>query len=78
MNLIVRLRNIFKEIFDDDDLLISEETMYSDIDDWDSVAHVKLVLAIEEEFCIRLTTEEVTSIKSVGGFMAAIQKRTGM
>ncbi len=78
MDLMIRVRNIFREIFDDDELFISEETMYSDIEDWDSIAHVKLVLAIEEEFGIRLTTEEVTSIKSVGGFVAAIQKCSGV
>ncbi len=73
-NVITKLRNIFREIFDDDALSIAPSTMCDDIEDWDSVAHVKLVLSVEKEFAVRLTTEEVSSIKSVAGFMDAIQR----
>lgn len=74
MSTLVRLRNIFLDVFDDDAITVSETTSKSTLEDWDSVAHVKLVLAIEEEFGIRFTTEEVASITSVGGFVDAIQR----
>lgn len=74
MNVTMKLRNIFNDIFDDDTLKISESTSKADIEDWDSVAQIKLVLAIEEEFAIRLTTDEVASVKSVGDFISAIQR----
>lgn len=74
MSDIIKLRNIFREIFDDDEILITNDTNRNDIEDWDSVAHVKLVLAIEEEFVIKLTTDEVASIKSVGEFVKVIER----
>jgi acyl carrier protein len=70
----IKLRTIFRDIFDDDMMSISESTSKMDIEDWDSVAHIKLVLAIEDEFGIRMSTEEVSTIKSVAGFMVAIQR----
>lgn len=76
MNTLIKLRRIFQDIFDDDTLTISAETLSDDIDDWDSVAHVKLILMIEEEFGIRFTTDEVASIKSVANFLGAIEKHS--
>lgn len=76
MNTVSKLRRIFQDIFDDDTLTIAPETLSNDIDDWDSVAHVKLVLMIEEEFGIRFTTDEVASIKSVADFINAIDKHS--
>lgn len=74
LDVLYKLRNIFREIFDDEDMIITEETSRKDIEDWDSVAHVKLVLAIEAEFNIRFTTEEVSTIKTVGDFLNVIEK----
>lgn len=78
MILLVKLRNIFREIFDDETMKISEDTDRTDIEDWDSVAQVKLVLSIEEVFEIRLSTAEVATIKSVGDFIRAIDKHIGV
>jgi acyl carrier protein len=48
--------------------------MRAEIEDWDSVAHIKLVLALEEDFGIRLSIEEVSAINSVSAFLTAIQR----
>jgi len=74
LNALTKLRTIFRDIFDDDMMSITESTSKMDIEDWDSVAQIKLVLAIEEEFAVRLSTEEVSSIKSVAGFIDVIQR----
>lgn len=74
MNNIVKLRSIFRDIFDDESMEISESTMREEIQDWDSVAHIKIVLAIEEYFGFRLSMEEVSATKSVSEFLAAIQQ----
>jgi acyl carrier protein len=74
---LIKLKNIFYDIFEDEDLTISEETSRKELKEWDSVAHVKLVLTIEDEFNMRFTTEEVASIKTVSDFIGAIQKRQG-
>ena len=74
---LIKLKSIFYDIFEDEDLTISEETSRKELKEWDSVAHVKLVLTIEDEFNMRFTTEEVASIKTVSDFIGAIEKRQG-
>jgi acyl carrier protein len=75
MHTLFLLQNIFREVFDDEDLTVSPETAAKDVDGWDSVAQVKLVLAIEEQFGFQFTEDEVSSIRNVGGFVEAIERR---
>lgn len=70
------IQNIFREVFDDESLTLDRNSSSADIEGWDSVAQVKLVLAIEEHFGLQLSTEEVSSIRSVGGFLDAIERHT--
>ena len=74
MNLDIVLRNIFREVFDDDELVISDSTSKDNVMEWDSVAHVKLVLAVEDFLNIRFSLDEVTFISSVEDFKASINK----
>ena len=69
------LTRIFREIFDDPGLNITAATGPGEISDWDSVAQVKLVLAIEEEFGVEFTTEEVAAFRTVGDFEQALAAR---
>ena len=73
-NILIKLRRVFREVFDDNQISISESTSRPDIEDWDSIAHIKLVLTIEEVFGIKFTTDEVASIKSVGQFIGVIEQ----
>jgi acyl carrier protein len=77
MSAINQLNSIFQEVFDDPTLVVRPETSPAAIADWDSVAQVKLVLAIEEAFAIRFSSDEVSSIHCVGDFMAALNSRKG-
>ena len=70
-----RLNGIFQEIFDDPSLQVTPETGPADIAAWDSVAQMKLVLAMEEAFGVRLVTEEVASLSTVGDFLKTLNKR---
>ena len=74
MNVNIVLRNIFREVFDDDELVISDSTSKDNVMEWDSVAHVKLVLAVEDFLNIRFSLDEVTFISSVGDFKESINK----
>ena len=74
MNWDIVLRNIFREVFDDDELVISDSTSKDNVMEWDSVAHVKLVLAVEDFLNIRFSLDEVTFISSVGDFKESINK----
>ena len=51
--IIGRLGSIFKDIFDEEDLEINDKTTAEDIEDWDSLAHINLVVAIEKEFSVK-------------------------
>ena len=61
-----RLQDIFREIFDDDTLVIDRETSAEHIDDWDSLNHINLIVAIEKEFQIKFKLGELQSLKDVG------------
>lgn len=69
------IQNVFREVFDDDSLIVTPEMRCEEIEGWDSVAQVKLVLTIEEAFGIQFSENEVSSIRSVGGFLKCIEQR---
>jgi len=70
------LQDVFRDVFDNADLVIDEKITSEHIDDWDSVAQVNLVLTIENEFAIQLNTAEATETSSVQGFLVIIAKYT--
>ena len=67
------LQDIFRQVFDDDELVITRETNRGQVAGWDSVAQVKLVLFLEEEFGIRFSEDEVSSLQTVGDFLTSIE-----
>ena len=69
------LNDIFKDIFDDDTLEIAAETTQEDIEEWDSLANINIVFAVEDEFDIKFDVEEITKMKSVAVFIDEIKKR---
>lgn len=77
MSTLIQLNSIFQEVFDDPQLVVTADTSPMDLQDWDSVAQVKLVLSIEEAFAIRLSSDEISGIHTVGDFMTAIAKQKG-
>ncbi len=74
---IEKLNTIFQDVFDDDELTIDAQTSAQDIDEWDSLMHVNLVLAVEKQFGIRFTGTEVAGLKDVGELSALVEKRLG-
>jgi acyl carrier protein len=70
-----RAQGIFREVFENPELVISKETVADDIQNWDSLTHISLVIALEEEFEIEFSTQEVTSMANVGDLFAAIERR---
>ena len=60
-----RLNKVFREVFDDDDITVTETTTSADIDDWDSLEHINLVAAVEQEFGMKFTMGQVVTMKNV-------------
>jgi acyl carrier protein len=71
-----RLTTIFEDTFDEDSIELTPETTAHDIKGWDSVAHINLIVAIEEEFHIKLKTAELESLKDVGEMVRLIESKT--
>jgi acyl carrier protein len=70
-----RLNRLFRDIFDDDDISVTDATTAADIDGWDSLAHITLILGVEREFRIKMTAAEVGSLKNVGQMIDIITAR---
>ena len=75
MELLDRLNEIFREVFDDDDLKIAPEMTANDIEGWDSLSHFNLILAIESRFNINFSLKEVQSFKNVGDLLKSIRSK---
>ena len=61
-----RLTPIFRDVFDDESLVLRDDLTAEDVENWDSLTHINLIVAIEKEFRIRFTTAEVSGLKNVG------------
>lgn len=70
--ILAKLQNIIRETVDDEDVVITMETVASDIDGWDSLAQVMIVGEIRNEFGVKLTSTEVSSLENVGSLVNAI------
>ena len=70
-----RMQSVFRDILDDNELVIRPEMTAADVEAWDSLSHFNLINAIEGEFKIRFTTAEVTSLKNAGDLAALVEKK---
>lgn len=61
-----KLNEVFRDVFDDEDIVVTDETTAADIEDWDSLEHINLLVAIERSFDIKFTMGETTGMKNVG------------
>lgn len=69
------LDEVFQDVFDDENIHVNSETTADDIEDWDSLEHINLVVAIENKFGIKFNMNEVTSFKNVGEMVDIILER---
>ena len=74
-NINERLNEVFRTVFDDDSIIVNRETTADDIEDWDSLEHIRLIGAVEREFGVRFTMKEVSTMKYVGEMMDIIAER---
>ncbi len=74
-NVINRLNDVFRDVFDDDSITINDNTTSADIEDWDSIEHITLIDAVEHEFKMRFKMKEVSGMKNVGEMISIILER---
>ena len=72
------LNEIFREVFDDETLTVGPATTAEDIEDWDSLEHINLVVAVEKKFGVKFNIGEVNGMNNVGEMVETILKRAGL
>jgi acyl carrier protein len=70
-----RLAEIFRDVFDEDPIILTPELSAKDVDGWDSLTHIRLILTIEKAFKIKFSTSEIGKLANVGGLVALIEAR---
>ena len=67
-----KLQEVFCDVFDNDEIVVTEDTVAEDIEEWDSLAHIQLAKELEKVFGIKLTAKEIMSWDNVGEMIDAI------
>lgn len=61
-----RLNEVFRDVFDDETIVVGETTTSEDVEDWDSLEHINLIAAVEQEFGMKFSMGQVVTMKNVG------------
>lgn len=69
------LNEVFQDVFDDEDIRVNDATTAADIEDWDSLEHINLIVAVEKKFNIKFNMGEVNTFKNVGEMVDIILTR---
>lgn len=71
-----RLTEIFKDVFDDDSITVTSVLSAKDVDGWDSLTHIRLILTVERAFKVKFSTSEIGKMENVGDMVTLIKTRT--
>ena len=77
MDTLAELNDVFREVFENDDLSVTRSTSAQDVPAWDSLMYVNLLIAVESKFGLRFVSSEVASVKSVGELVELVDKHCG-
>ena len=70
-----KLNEVFHDVFDNNDIVVTEQTNANDIEEWDSLIHITLISAVEDEFDVSFDMKTVVSMKKVGDMIDAIEEQ---
>ncbi len=76
VEVIAKLEQVFRDIFDEEELTINNETTAEDIEDWDSLAHINLVVSIEKEFDVKFALGELQALRNVGDMVDLVIRKS--
>jgi len=71
-DVLLTVQEIFRDILDNENIILSGETTADEVEEWDSLTHIQLIVAIEKKFKIKFTSKEILSWKNVGEMVDAI------
>lgn len=72
-----KLNEVFRDVFDDEDITVNDTTTADDIEDWDSLEHINLIVAVEKKFGIKFNMGEVNKFKNVGEMADSVASKLG-
>jgi len=75
MNLTERLTKVFRQVFQNDSIVLNPNLTADDVDEWDSFSHINLIIAIEIEFGIEFKQNEIQNFENVGALMQCISDK---
>ena len=70
-----RVQEIMVNVFDEDDLTVTRDTSADDVEDWDSLSHIRLMVAVEREFGVKFTNAEIEQLQKVGDLIDLIDRK---
>jgi acyl carrier protein len=70
-----RMGDVFQDVFDDDSIQVSPELSAKDVDGWDSLTHIRLILTVQKAFNVKFSTSEIGKLENVGDLVALIKSR---
>jgi acyl carrier protein len=71
-----RLAEIFQDVFDEDSITVTPELSAKDVDGWDSLTHIRLMLTVERAFKTKFSVPEIGKLENVGDLVTLIKART--
>jgi len=74
MDILEKIQPLFRDIFDNEELTVTENTAAKDVEGWDSFAQMQIIVGIESMFGIQFSTDEVTEFKNVGDMVKGVEK----
>lgn len=74
-NILAEVQDIFRDILDEEELILKDNTTAGDVDGWDSLTHIQLVVAVEKHFKFKFTSKEILSWNNVGEMIDSIKSK---
>jgi acyl carrier protein len=71
-----KLTQVFHDVFDDDSIVVHARLTADDVDEWDSLTHIRLVMAVEKAFGLKFSAAEVERLRNVGDLVTLIEAKT--
>ena len=72
-----QMTEIFKSVMDNDDIVLNNNTTAADIEEWDSITHIQLIVAVEKHFKIKFSSTEIRAFKNVGELCQTVKAKLG-
>lgn len=75
MDVLSVMTGVFRRVFEDDSINLVESTTAQDIEGWDSLMHINLIIEIEDEFDLKFTVDDISGLKNVGEMVAMVKRK---